>query len=483
LRRAGIYANQDQGDLALADINQALELRPHAAYVYVSRGDFYAEQANAEAALADYEAALELDPQDSAAYSSRGVLYARQGQPELALVELNQALALDPLDAWAYLTRASVSLDLQDYASAINDANYVIELEPLYAALAYSLLGDVHQQTGDSSAALSDYARALEQDPALVPAHISRGQLYYALGDIESALDDARQIIDLAPGQPDGYMLRALGRAAKADYAGVIADTAQVIELEPGNALAYTCRGQAFAGQENYDAALRDLNRAVELDPALREAYSNRYLVLEELGRYDEALADLDTLLELTQDPDQIQAVEQEIVRVTHIELAITLQELPEGFVESSPGELGLAMPDLGRELLLLSQFAFVNEDDFEIIVGFVAEFNDPEDLEAFDEDLDNLSELALSVVGLARGDATTRLLRGLNNVGDDSGGVTFVVTTEDTNRRMDVVMFRRGEMVAFVYVVYLDRTVPVIPFGEISQRLDERVQTFQAGE
>ena len=92
--RGIFYARQGKSDLALADLNQAIELDPNLAPAYYNRGTLYAEQGKNDLALADYDRAIELDPNDAPAYNNRGSLYAEQGKNDLALSDLKTAKQL-----------------------------------------------------------------------------------------------------------------------------------------------------------------------------------------------------------------------------------------------------------------------------------------------------------------------------------------------------------------------------------------------------
>jgi tetratricopeptide (TPR) repeat protein len=373
---------------------------------------------------------------------------------------------------------------LEDYASVISDANYVIETEPLYAGLAYSLRGQARLGEGDTLAALGDYERALEHDPSLVAVYVSRGELYYWMGESENALDDAEQAIELAPDDFGGYMLRAMVRAGEGDYSGVIRDAGQVIELAPEHALAYDYRGWAYANQGKYNIALHDMNKAAELEPELWDVYADRYWIYEELGRYDDAIADLETLITLTDDMDRILAIEEEIARLSQGELSLTLQDLPLGFVEYPPEELGLDLLDLS-EMVILSSFAFVDSENFEMIWGFVSEFPDQESQDAFDAARDDFPEMVSLGLNISLGatDIEASALPGLADLGDASTAATAVIEDEDGSFRVDALLFRQDDLMVSLYILYLDGEVPVMPLDEIAPILEERLQTFLADE
>jgi tetratricopeptide (TPR) repeat protein len=99
------------------------------------------------------------------------------------------------------------------------------------------------------------YERALELDPAYVPAVINLGNLHYAQGH----LDEARGCFERA------------------------------IELEPTNAKARFNLGNLLHDRGEYQAALILFRDAAALDPEFADAHFNLALTCEQLGRVEDA--------------------------------------------------------------------------------------------------------------------------------------------------------------------------------------------------
>ncbi|MDJ0596689.1 MAG: tetratricopeptide repeat-containing serine protease family protein [Pleurocapsa sp. MO_226.B13] len=104
LTKAGLHRNLKQYDEAEIAYNKAIEISPRAAFFH-NRGVLYAEQGEGELALADYNQALKINPNLASTYNNRGILYAEQGEGELALADYNQAIKINPNLALAYYNR------------------------------------------------------------------------------------------------------------------------------------------------------------------------------------------------------------------------------------------------------------------------------------------------------------------------------------------------------------------------------------------
>lgn len=73
------YFHNKQIDLALKDMNKAVELEPKNPYRYSSRAYIMAYK-DVDAAILDYKKAIELDPKDDIAYNNLGLLEENAGR-------------------------------------------------------------------------------------------------------------------------------------------------------------------------------------------------------------------------------------------------------------------------------------------------------------------------------------------------------------------------------------------------------------------
>ena len=83
-------------DLALADCNAALRMRPDTAAFLDSRGLVYLRQKNYDRAIADYDAALRLRPKIAWSLYGRGLARQHKGMPAAAEADIAAATALQP---------------------------------------------------------------------------------------------------------------------------------------------------------------------------------------------------------------------------------------------------------------------------------------------------------------------------------------------------------------------------------------------------
>jgi hypothetical protein len=159
-------------------------------------------------------------------------------------------------------------------------------------------------------------------------------------------------------------------------------------------------------------------------------------------------------------------------------EAVLTLEDLPSGFEEISLDELGLAEEDLsGDEFTVEAIFAFLEAEHFEFVMGFTTLLLTRLDQAGFDVALDQPEFLMDSFVG---GMGAVEILEQneleLGDLGDASAGLTLVADVEGIPMRMDMAVFRRDIVGAFIVVMYIDGDVPVLSIGEAANKLDARI-------
>lgn len=156
--RASAYAAHGSIDAAFADYEQALALDPNYTVVYYNRaGVYYYWQGAGDLALDDLNRAIEIDPVYVDAYLLRGQIHSDQGNYDQALDDFNTAINLAPDYAPSFYSRALLYYNAYaDPDSALADLNMALELDGNYTA-AYLALGQIHDNLGDVVAALENY--------------------------------------------------------------------------------------------------------------------------------------------------------------------------------------------------------------------------------------------------------------------------------------------------------------------------------------
>lgn len=134
--RALAYAAKNQPDRALADLDEAIRLRPNYTAAISNRGNLRAGRHEYDLAIADFNEALRLNPQPTSDFnpastlSDRASVYNSQGDYAHALADYNELLRRNPDDPQAFFHRGNVYANQADYAHALADYDKALVLKP-----------------------------------------------------------------------------------------------------------------------------------------------------------------------------------------------------------------------------------------------------------------------------------------------------------------------------------------------------------------
>ncbi|MGD0281007.1 MAG: tetratricopeptide repeat protein, partial [Dissulfurispiraceae bacterium] len=141
------YASKGQLDLAVAEYQTALRLKPDYAEAHFNLGIAYASKGQLDPAVAEYQTALRLKPAYTEVHNNLGIAYASKGQLDPAVAEYQTALRLKPDNAEvhnnlgiAYASKGQLDLAVAEYQTALR-------LKPDYAE-AHNNLGIAYASKG-----------------------------------------------------------------------------------------------------------------------------------------------------------------------------------------------------------------------------------------------------------------------------------------------------------------------------------------------
>lgn len=178
---------------------------------------------------------FELDDRLGAAYATQGLMRSIEGDTQGAVAALSRAIALDPNDAKAYHWYGDMLIyGLGDPGAAIPVLQQARQLDPLSPIIAVTL-GEAFSTGGNFAEGMRLYRKALEIDPAYVPAFRMLGMNYLALDDSANAafwLDAGvrRAPDDFSAVSGKAFLYRALQKEEEA-----VAVARQLQALVPGN--------------------------------------------------------------------------------------------------------------------------------------------------------------------------------------------------------------------------------------------------------
>lgn len=174
--------------VALAQINQVLEIEPRDIDALIERGWIHRGLGRMTAAIADFETVLEYSKRNHRAYQGKGVVYLELGRLDEAIALFTKAIDLDKKDAYNYHWRAMAYQFLADYSSAIEDLDEAVAIAPHISDHRYRrALLYLAKNEFDKARRELDIVIEQEEGPALAVDYFWRGVAYDLQDDSEGA--------------------------------------------------------------------------------------------------------------------------------------------------------------------------------------------------------------------------------------------------------------------------------------------------------
>ncbi|CBN55895.1 hypothetical protein OSCI_2530018 [Kamptonema sp. PCC 6506] len=161
----------------------------------------------------------------------------------------------------------------------------------------------------------------------------------------------------------------------------------------------------------------------------------------------------------------------------------LTLQDLPSGFKDMS-GEAESLKKQLnnGNEVKAENVFAFQKSDDqqFQLIVGFTMPMLSRIEQASFDSSIrqqDFAQEFLKGLNEGSQGDFSNITSSPMGeNIGDASAKWVTKGQLNGIPMRLEMAVFRRGNLGAMLMILYLDGESPSIAIADAARRLDSRI-------
>ncbi|MCP4115252.1 MAG: tetratricopeptide repeat protein [Desulfobacteraceae bacterium] len=117
-------------DVALVQLNLAMEQNGKSSKIYNLRGVCHRENENFTKAEADFKKAVSMDEKNASAFNNLGILFSMTQKNDPALACLKQAVALDPARTEFFNNLGVQQMNMEKYAHAEESFNKSLALEP-----------------------------------------------------------------------------------------------------------------------------------------------------------------------------------------------------------------------------------------------------------------------------------------------------------------------------------------------------------------
>jgi len=275
--------------------------------LYTDRAGYYFKHQKYELALRDLQFALDSDKNNVPALVLLSQVYIHLGNAQKALESVNKALAINPDHIEALTVAAEINLILQNYREVFANVDKALILDKRNPK-AFYLRGYALIEAGDTLSGIKNLKVASDQDPAHYEANWLLGLTFAALKDPEAELY-FNKAIGIQPRNPDFYYQLGLFYQENEMPEKALTTYRTIIQIDSNYTNAYFNTGFILLiHNRDFRKAAEQFSKAISKDGKYYEAWFNRGFCHENLHEYEKARKDYQECLKIK--PNYEKAVE-----------------------------------------------------------------------------------------------------------------------------------------------------------------------------
>ena len=266
--------------------------------LYHARSRFYLSEHQFDNALKDINKAISLKPGNAVFYITLSDIYLLQGQTNNCNESLIKAMTVDPKNLEAVVKMAKLCLIMKDYPRTFDYVKRAIELNPVNPQ-AYFIRSVALLEKGDTSLAVTDLMKAVDQDQQFYEAYIQLGELF-SIRKNPMAADYLKNALALQPKSREAlYMLGMFYQeTGQYDQAIAVYHRLQKADTSFRNA-PYNIGYIYMVYLKDFSSAILYFTEAIKKDPVYFEAYYNRGYAEELMGNFKKSYEDYQMTLKI----------------------------------------------------------------------------------------------------------------------------------------------------------------------------------------
>ena len=240
---------QDPNANVIGLYEEAINRDPNFGEVYLDRAKFYLNDQQPELALADLTTAERLLPGSPLVYYYEARAHLVLDDYEKAETAALKAKEADPTMLPVYFTLGEIYLEQGQYADAIDVLQTYVGYETR-SATARAMIGEAYYRAGDCKTAIEALSTAISMDSRQRQAYLYRGLCYVEVGEADQAVSDLERFPN-EDFDPNLALMRAY--MLQEHYGDAYLQGEKVLSLaetDEEKALAYYWRAQNFEKRE-----------------------------------------------------------------------------------------------------------------------------------------------------------------------------------------------------------------------------------------
>jgi tetratricopeptide (TPR) repeat protein len=218
------------------------------------------------------------DQKQRQASAAKDQAEAKRQYYENLIAHIDAYLAENPGLSIPVRDRAGVRLQMNDYVGAVADFTQAIRLDAPEKGLSHLGRGIALSRLGKLDDAAADLREAMRLDPSLESeksdGRIELGAVLFRAGQTSAAVSEFTRAIELEPDRLSIQLRRAEAYASQGDLSSALEDFSNVLDRDPRCAEAMAGRSRVLKAQGQTDLAAADLHAAIAIEPSLTESQS-----------------------------------------------------------------------------------------------------------------------------------------------------------------------------------------------------------------
>jgi tetratricopeptide (TPR) repeat protein len=288
----------DTGKIILARLNSRIAEDAANPDLYNERANYYLIDHQFDNALKDVNKAISIDPKNPDYYITLSDIYLLMGQPQNTNDILLKALALDENNTRTLIKLAKLSLILKKHKETYGYVKRLLVIDEINPSAHYIRAIALLEQ-GDTTRAVEDLKKSIDQDQTYYEAYLQLGELY-AMKKNPMAADYLKNALTIRPQSKEAYYMLGMFYQETGVYDKAL-ETYQKLAM-----VDTSFRNPPYNAGYIYLVYLKDFPMAVKLftealkrDPAYYEAIYNRGLAYELMGNDANAREDYQRVLKI----------------------------------------------------------------------------------------------------------------------------------------------------------------------------------------
>ncbi len=247
VNRGVLRVRQERFEDAITDLESAIKRKPRAYQAYANLAQAYRRLGKMDLALEQLDHAVELEPGLAHVYRLRARLRLERNESALALADFDQAIRREntnsPFQVDDHVERGRLLLSGGKYSDALNSFDAALSLQKDHS-LGQRLRAETLFRLGRFDEVIKAFDRYMETGKPQEPVYRGRGLARAELGQYPGAIEDFTKALELHPTSVvQAY--RGWTHLVVDAHKLALRDFELAVELDPNNGDAYNGRGFA----------------------------------------------------------------------------------------------------------------------------------------------------------------------------------------------------------------------------------------------